>query len=239
MKKITLILALAAIYLGISQSADAHAIWIESGSKATKNKAHDVKIFYGEYPAGEIEPTEKWYSDLKSLEVWVISPSKKKTKLTLSDAVSHLSSSFVPDEDGIYYITTVHSTRDLGGTTKYEFSSVAPVLSGKAAAAAAPAALEQPLSIVVQPAAYKTNGLVELQVWKDGEAFADGEVLIMSPEGWVKTVKADDRGQVSFIPKLKGNYVIETSHYRKEAGEWNSKPYTHTWKGSTTRILVN
>lgn len=237
MKKLFLLIALIAAYLGTTQTANAHAIWIEAGSKATKNKAHEVNIFYGEYPSGLSDSTAKWYSDLKSLEVWVLSPSKKKTKLELKDLSTHLTSSFIPDEDGLYYVSTVHTTKDLGGTTKYEFSSLVPVLSGKAASS--PSTPEQALSVMANPGTYKTNDLIELQVWKGGEAYVGGEVMIMSPEGWVKTVKTNDKGQVSFTPKLKGNYVIETSDYKKESGEWNAKQYTHTWKGSTTRILVN
>ena len=237
MKKIIFFFAVIAAYTGVVQTANAHAIWIESNPAATKNKAHEVKIFYGEYPEGEVEPTAKWYSDLKSLEVWLTSPSKKKTRLVLTDATDHLNSSFVPDEEGVYFITTVHATKDLGGATKYEFSSVAPVLSGKTASL--PAAPEIPLAIIVAPKTYRADGVVELQVRKGSEAFVGGEVMIMSPEGWVKTVKTNDKGQVSFTPKLKGSYVIEASEYKKETGEWNQKQYTHTWKGSTTRILVN
>ncbi|MES2653248.1 MAG: DUF4198 domain-containing protein [Bacteroidota bacterium] len=237
MKHIFFLIAVLVVSLTTAQTADAHAIWIESNTKAIKNKAHEVKIIYGDYAEEIIEPTSKWYSDLKTLEVWVTSPSKKKTKLLLTDATDHLVSSFVPIEDGMYYITTVHVTKDLGGTTKYEFSSVASVLSGKASAEFA--AVEQPLSVTVKPNAYKANDLIELQVSKDNQPFAKAEVQIMSPGGWIKTVKTNDKGQVSFTPKFKGNYIIEASEYKEEAGEWHAKKHTHVWKGSTTRILVN
>ncbi len=238
MKKLIFILALVISGLGLARQAKAHAIWIETNSKAAKNKSQEVKIFYGEYPSGEVDPTEKWYSDLKDLEVWVISPGQVKTRLTLTDATDHLKAEFTPTEDGVYYITTVHATKDLGGTTKYQFSSIAPVISGNAVPSiAAPSSV--PLSVVLAPKPYKTRQQIDLQVFKDGQAFADGEVLIMSPEGWVKTVKADKDGKVSFVPKLKGNYVIETSDYKKEEGEWNQKKYTHSWTGSTTRVFIN
>ena len=115
MKSIILFLAIVAAYLAGAPAANAHAIWIESNAKATKSKPHEVKIFYGEYPEGEIETTAKWYSDLKTLEVWV----------------------------------------------------------------------------------------------------------------------------VRFTPKIKGSYVLEASDYQPENGEWQQKPYTHSWKGATTRILIN
>jgi uncharacterized GH25 family protein len=236
MKILTRFLALATVYLLGMYSAVAHAIWIESPAQAAKNKVHEVKIFYGEYPAGELEPTAKWYSDLKTLDAWVTSPTQQKTKLTLTDAGTHLLGSFTPDQDGVYYLTTVHTTKELGGTTKYEFSSVAPVRVGSAAAITAPAV---PLAIVVQPKAYKANAPVEVQVWKEGKVFPDGKVELMSPEGWVKTVKTDAAGKVTFTPKMKGSYVLEASDYQKEDGEWNQQKYTHFWKGATTRIQVN
>ncbi|MBT2559427.1 DUF4198 domain-containing protein [Hymenobacter sp. ISL-91] len=242
MKTLFAFLLLAATYLlpGLS-AASAHAVWIESITKATKNKAHGVKIYYGDYPEGVIEPTQKWYSDLKTLEVWVVSPSGKKTQLPLTDAATHLTASFTPTEDGLYHLTTVHVTKELGGTTKYEFSSVAPVLAGSATtttttAAAAP---QVPLSIVTAPKSHRVNTPVEVQVRKDGQPFQDGKVELMSPEGWVKTMKTDANGKLVFTPQLKGSYVLEASDYQAQTGEWNQQNHTHFWQGATTHIVVN
>ena len=236
MKKLIVLFFVLAAYVGAGLEANAHAIWIQSNPKASKNKAHEVNVFYGEYPEGTPDSVGKWYSDLKDLEVWVISPSQKKTKLELKDVSTHLTSSFIPDEDGVYYVSTVHATKDLGGTTKYEFSSAVPVAAGSAAAGSAPAS---PLIIVSEAKAYRANQAIDLWVKKDGEALAKGEVSVMSPGGWVKTLHTDAEGKISFVPQLKGRYVIEASSYIKEAGKWNEKDYTHSWKGSTTSFVVN
>lgn len=236
MKKFITLLVLCISLISIAETATAHAIWIESNSKAVKNQGHEVKIFYGEYPSGELEPTAKWFSDLKDLEVWVLSPSQKRTKLVLTDATDHLKGSFVPQEDGVYYISTAHSTRELGGKTKYEFSSVLPVTLGKATTAAS--LPKQALAVISQPGVYTADQQIELQVLRGGEVFQGVEVMIMSPEGWVKTIKTNEKGLVTFTPLQKGNYVIEASDYKEEAGEWNSKAYTHSWKGSTTHLVV-
>jgi len=238
MKKLIVLLIILVAYVGTSLEANAHAIWIQSNPNATKNKAHEVNVYYGEYPEGQTDSVEKWFSDLKDLEVWVTSPSQKKTKLVLKDAKTHLVSSFIPDEDGVYYVSTAHTTKELGGTTKYEFSSAVPVVSGNASSAPV-SAPSSPLVIVSEPKSYRTNQVIELQVRKDGEALAKGEVAVMSPQGWVKTLHTDDQGKISFTPHLKGRYVIEASDYKKEAGQWNDKAYTHTWKGSTTSFVVN
>lgn len=236
MKKLTVLFLVLAAYVAAGLEANAHAIWIQSNPKASKNKAHEVNVFYGEYPEGKPDSVGKWYSDLKDIEVWVISPSQKKTKLELKDVSTHLTSSFVPDEDGVYYISTVHSTKDLGGTTKYEFSSLVPVAAGSAAAGSAPAS---PLAIISEAKPYKASQPVELQIRAEGQPLKKGEVSVMSPEGWVKTLHTDENGKVSFVPQLKGRYVIEATSYKKEAGKWNEKDYTHTWKGSTTSFVVN
>src|SRR5690606_29854676 len=95
-----------------------------------------------------------------------------------------------------------------------------------------------PLAVVAEPKYHKNNRVVELQVWKGQEALSDTEVVIMGPTGWVKNIQTDEKGQASFTPQWKGDYVIETSAYNKEAGEWNGQPFTHTWQGATTRIIV-
>jgi hypothetical protein len=237
MKKLAVLLIALATYFG-NENASAHAIWIQSDPKASKNKTHEVNIFYGEYPSGETDSTAKWYSDLKDLEVWVVSPSQRKTKLVLKDLSTHLSTSFVPDEDGLYYVSTVHAAKELGGTTKYEFSSLAPILSGKPTTSMSPAP-SVPLAVVSEPKPYRDNALIALQVRKGNEAFTQAEVLIMSPDGWVKTLKTDNQGNVSFSPQGKGRYVIEATDFRKEAGQWNDKAFTHSWKGTTTSFIVN
>jgi uncharacterized GH25 family protein len=236
MKNIPVLVSMLAALLTFPQFTEGHAIWIESKAQATLHQSHEVKIFYGEYPEGAADSTKKWFSDLQSLDVWVVSPTKKKTKLTLRDAATHLAGSFVPDEEGMYYVTTAHTTKELGGTTKYEFSSVAPVQTGSGAATVA--AAEQQLAVIARPGIYRTGNTITVQAWNNGTPFADGEVVIMSPEGWVKTLKAGQNGSVTFTPRLKGSYVIETSDYKPEEGQWNDKKYTHSWKGATTHIVV-
>lgn len=237
MKKIiVLIFAIVAI-VGATLEANAHAIWIQSAYKATKNKAHEINVFYGEFPEGQPDAVAKWYSDLKDLEVWIISPTQKKIKLDLKDVSTHLTSSFIPDEDGVYYITTVHCTKDLGGTTKYEFSSIVPVAVGYVVAEVlAPVST---LAILAEAKSYRAMRPIELQINKDGSALTKGNVLIMSSGGWVKTIQSDAKGKIFFTPPFKGRYVIEVSSSAKESGKWNEQDFTHTWKGSTTSFVVN
>ncbi len=215
------------------QVAMAHAIWIESASVAQKNQSQDVKVFYGEYASGEIEKTDKWYSDLKNIEVWLHTPSKKRVKLQLEDKQDYLQSSFLPSEDGVYYITTVHTAKELGGTTKYEFSSFLPVKVGNEAVNR-DMSIVQPLSVSVQTDISGQNSKINALVSKNGKPLENAEVIVMSSSGWSKTFKSDSQGQVSFDPLWKGPYVIEASQYLPETGNWGGKAFTHAWQGSTT-----
>ncbi|MBE8714335.1 DUF4198 domain-containing protein [Sphingobacterium hungaricum] len=215
--------------------AEAHAIWIEASPIANKNQPQTVKIFYGEYANAEIEPTQDWYSDLKTIEVWLISPSQKKTKLTLSDQKTFLQAEFTPEEDGTYFVSTEHAAKDLGGQSKYVFSSVIPVQVGKSPSQVKPASA---LAVTAQAKTFTLKDDVTLQVTAKGIAAANAEVLVMSASGWSKTFKTDQNGTINFKPLWKGNYVIETSTYQEQAGKWNDKGHTHVWQGSTTFIQV-
>jgi uncharacterized GH25 family protein len=230
------ILLVMTLILG-GQVAMAHAIWIESKAVASKNQEHSVKIFYGEYASGEIENTDKWYSDLKNIEVWVHTPSQKKVKLQLVDQQNHLSSSFVPSEDGTYYISTVHTAKELGGTTKYEFSSLLPVQVGRTPLNKT-IAIEQPLSVNRQTDLLKQNAKITLLVQHKGKPLGNAEVIVMSSSGWTRTYKSDSQGLVSFDPLWKGAYVIEASNYQPETGNWEGKAFTHAWQGTTTFFEV-
>lgn len=231
--KIITQLFLILILLGGKQVAMAHAIWIESKASASKNQPHDVKIFYGEYASGEKESTDKWYSDLKNLEVWLMTPDNQRVKLDVKDEQGHLATSFVTEKDGVYYISTVHATKDLGGTTKYNFSSLVPVRVGKLAISAT-SPKDLPFSVEKITTNGKNKSVIEVLVSSNGKAVKDAEVIVMSETGWTKTFKTNENGVVSFSPQWKGNYVVEASQMNDEAGRWHDKDYTRNWHGTTT-----
>src|SRR5690349_17315106 len=130
MNKLKLLLLLIFFSIGTVQ-LHAHALWIETASTGKKGQAQDVKVFYGEYASKELEETGKWYSDVKDFTLWLTVPGKEKVQLNTTAGTNFFSASFTPEEDGIYLLTVSHEAKDLGGATKYEFSSVAAVAVGK------------------------------------------------------------------------------------------------------------
>lgn len=236
MKKL-LNLTLMLVCTMIGYNASAHALWIATKSSATINQAHPIRIYYGEYAAQEIEPINKWYSDVKDFTLWLTTPSQQKVKLEKQAATDFFQSSFTPTEEGTYTLTVVHPTKDLGGTTKFEFSSVSFITVGNSVASTA--VDDVPLYVQIQPQPYEKGQQVDAAVYQNSKPLADAEVIVMSEEGWSKAFKTDTAGHVSFPVLWSGNYVVEASHSIEETGVWHDKPYQRTWRGATTFIQVD
>lgn len=77
MKKIKIIVTVLLLSLS-SSAAFAHALWIETTSKGKLGQKHVVKVFYGEFVAGERDSVAKWYSDVKDCSLWLVGPDQKK-----------------------------------------------------------------------------------------------------------------------------------------------------------------
>ncbi|PRD56998.1 DUF4198 domain-containing protein [Sphingobacterium gobiense] len=239
MKKTPLfVLFIALLCNSLSQTAYAHALWIEASQVGKKNGTQTVKVFYGEYEHGTRDLVKDWYADVKELELWVQHPSGQSTKLETSVAADHLSASFTPEQEGLYLFHTTHAASELGGQTKYVFSASLPIVVGKSDRMTANPK-EINLLAFVAPSENRVKQTVDIVVMDEGNALADAAVTVISAEGWAKTFKTDASGKVSFQPLWEGMYVVETSKYSPEEGIWNDKPHTHVWHGATTVFTVN
>ncbi|MFD1768768.1 DUF4198 domain-containing protein [Sphingobacterium suaedae] len=222
--------------LGGQHAAQAHAIWLESDAFGTKGKAQQVRVYYGEYATGEMEKTADWYSDLRSIEVYVLKPDQSAVKLTLEDKGDYFESTFTPEADGNYLLYTTHPAKDLGGQMRYEFTSQIAVQVGGASELAAG---KLPYQLMAPVKKHRAGGQVTLVLTKDGQPVKDQDVLVMTSAGWSKTYKTDAQGQIQVEALWPGNYVAEYSHVEKVGGSWHGKEYTSAWQGLTTSFKVN
>ena len=63
----------------LAQQAMGHAIWIETNTEAKIGELAEVRIFFGEpNETNKPTPTAKWYSDLNTLSLSLISPFRGK-----------------------------------------------------------------------------------------------------------------------------------------------------------------
>jgi hypothetical protein len=236
MKTIRSIILLAFIFL-TCQSGFAHALWIEANATAEKGQTQEVKVFYGEFATGELEPVEKWYADVKSFSLWLTGPNQQPVKIALTQKENHFVASFTPQSEGIYYLSVQHEASEIAGNTKYEFSSVAMVKVGQKAEANHQV-VKNTLKVLTPQNAAKIASATTVKVYLDGNPHANGKVLVTSEQGWGKEFTTNEAGEITFSPIWKGKYVLEATNFKKGAGELNGKPYESTWQGATAVMYV-
>lgn len=238
MNKLRLAVLTALFFLSANQLL-AHALWIEAKSTGKVGQAQEVKVFYGEYATNEREETGKWYSDVKDFTLWLTAPGKEKIKLTTVPGENFYSASFTPEKDGIYHLTVSHVAKELGGTTKYEFLSVASVAVGKVNAIDLGPVTNSLKVSANEAKTYKTNVPVQIKALLNGQPLAKKHVSVFSPEGWSKEYTTDENGSLSFSPIWPGRYVLEVSNFEKVSGDHNGKTFSASWQGATSSFEVS
>lgn len=219
--------------------ASAHALWIETIPIGKTGQAHTVKLFFGEYAEGELEPLSNWHSDLKDLELWLTKPDGSKEKLTVTPDSNFLHTSFVPSANGVYILSTAHKLGDLNGTTQLEFLAQTAVNVGKADGNLEALLGNQELTVFPQSTAkWKVNKPAKLKALHKGGALNEGVATVLSPAGWSKGIPLGADGTVEFIPLWPGTYVVEVSHYEKTTGKNKGNSYEALWQGATYTIYV-
>ncbi|SFS31412.1 DUF4198 domain-containing protein [Sphingobacterium wenxiniae] len=229
------VLLFLAIVLGGNQVVTAHAVWLACDPVGNPNQPHTVRVYYGEYATGELEETKDWYSDLRELVLYWVSPNGEQQTLKLEDKGQFLEGTFVPKQEGIYQLFSNHPTKDLGGETRFEFVAQASVQIGKSVQRAGKLSDYQ---LQVDPKNYTAQSKIPVSLQKDGNPIARQEILVMSEAGWSKTYKTDAQGQIQVDAIWPGRYVIEFGHAEEQEGIWNGKPYKRAWQGITTSFLV-
>jgi uncharacterized GH25 family protein len=233
MKPLNLIITLIAIFA--CKMVSAHSLWIETAATGEKNKDQEIKIFYGEYSHQLIEPVEKWYSDVSEFKLFVISPNQEKTEIKTNAHADHFSATFTPTEEGTYILSIEHPAKQPYEITAFEFTAIATIQVGSKSATQA----ELNLSIHIESKNYKAGETVTAQVKRNNEVFSNAEIEVASPYGWVKSLKANEQGDVSFKAPLVGKYILEVTDTEDKKTDWFGKPIEKIWRANTAVLWVN
>ncbi len=188
-------------------SAQAHALWIHTASRANVGQAHEFTVYYADYHEGAVEKIDDWYSDVNSFQIFAVSPSGKRTPLTYQKGSDHVKGSFTPEEEGLYRLEIGHSSKTEAGGTLYQFNAVAYVQAGKKSKQAG---FAQAPDLVLVPK--KGNSY---QVLLSGKPLADSDVVILAPSGETAELKTDAKGEFAAKLDEKGAYYIEATTYRE------------------------
>ena len=224
------------LFTAVSDSASAHAIWIETSANGVKGKPQQVKVFFGEYTKANRDTVARWYSDINKLSLWVTQPGKPEKQLQLTDSVDFYAASFTPDADGVYTLVIRHPLKDLFRTYKLEYNAMAPVWVGAKPVTATP--VKADITLTTPANQFKQNEKIALVVHFEGKVLPEQEVEIVSPTGKKETVKTNKSGALEFIPTESGRYLTEVIYRNKVAGTHNGKAFDTHMKIATLNIPV-
>lgn len=219
MKKMLLLFLALLSYI----DTNAHTIWLETSQVGKRGKSHEVKIYFGE--PDEPTFTEKWFSDLRELQVKLVSPSGKEEILTKTQLESHFKAVFTPSEKGIYTLSVNHLVKDVFKGMKITYQSVALVSVGdKSTEQVQLGAL--PLQLSLSGQLPKVGGEKVFKFLKEGKTAEKERVNITSQNGWSRSYRTSNKGEIKFKPLWKGKYLVEFSWSKKEEGTHHNTPYT-------------
>ena len=208
--------------------AHAHALWIHTASKSEIGKEHPYKIYYADYHENAIEPVAKWYSNVKEFELWLVSPSGKKTKLQPTATEAYFEGSFTPEEAGEYRMQISHTADPGDSKTAYQFNAYAQIWVGKGKASTLP---DLDLALVRKPNSR------ELEVLFKGKALPEGKLAILGPDAETQELITGKRGKAKADWGSKGTYFAEATHTEK-LPENDTSGLKAIWRCATQAIEV-
>ena len=225
LKSLCLTLMLTMLIVGVQ----AHALWIHTSSKSEIGQAHPYKVYYADYHENAIEPVAKWYSDVKEFELWLISPSGKKTKLQPTATAEYFEGSFTPEEEGEYRLQITHTADPGDSKTAYQFNAFAQVWVGKGKAPSLP---ESDLALV------RNAKSSDLEVLYKGKALPEGDIAILGPDAEIQELKTGKKGKANLDLTTKGTYFAEATHTEK-LPENDPSGLKAIWRCATQAIQVD
>lgn len=230
-------LVLSIVLVMINMAAGAHTMWIEIKGNGKIGESQDVRVFFGDYSWGNPTKTAKWYSDIAEYSLVLTAPDGTTTELSdRTKDSSYYSSSFVPQQAGVYKVAFSHAVKDVYKDKKLTYAAAGYVLVGKAKAKAV-TLTEGKFSLVWKDAGQKK----QVVYMEDGQPKANVSLSLVKEGEKEKTysLNTDNKGQVVFPKELKGNYLLELTDSEKvNKTEFNGKEYEYDYKEFTYQISL-
>lgn len=229
MKRTILPLILMLLLPGTSH---AHCIWLEN-SCVPEGKSADQqcisRLYFGEYNEEKREPLSGRLAERKSTEIFALSKENAPQELHLAGGDGdHFAAQFSPDTA---HIVAIDDEAEVSDLTKYKIGVVRPIYYARAAApnAKTKAAPYMNLDLILsglESGTVKTGAPITFQTFFNLKPLADGaKIEIFGPAGSVLEGQRGSDGQISFVPKSAGLYVIEAIVTEKVPGEFKGKKY--------------
>ncbi|WP_315817285.1 hypothetical protein [Paraflavitalea speifideaquila] len=171
---------LVMLLIVMAQSAFAHALWIETAANGKKGQSHTIKIFYGEYADQERDSVARWYSNIRELHCWLITPDGNRKELNYTKDIDFLQAQFIPEQEGSYIISITHDAKDFPGETRYQFNTSAAIRIGKTEAASFAG---NDMHVAAIPST-NAKSAIQIKAYIKGKPAAKMQVEVVSADGW-------------------------------------------------------
>lgn len=226
----------------MGQSIFAHGYWVETKGNGKIGQLHDIKVYFSE-PNGAPEPTdgEEW-ALVKGFTLYVISPSGVKTSLTTTVNPDHYASSFIPEEEGGYFV--ILESTDLGVMEPGKKFAFIPIFYAttlvKVGEVDARAELNNVLDYVpmgVYAQIKKGRGGESLSYIFKNKDDVDFMVTVITPDG--QSLQMDGSPKSLDLSKFeKGTYTTQMMIAEKTKGKKDDIEYNTIYRIATSCFIV-
>jgi hypothetical protein len=209
------------ILLISTSTAFAHALFVETNETGKIGQSQKILIYYKEPSDPKKELIEDWWSDTKDFTLWLVQPDGTKERLSTNQEKDHFTASFLPTQNGNYYVAVHHTVESLAGNTQYQFNASSIVKVGKTEV------VSKKNKISDQLLMFKINSTskkeLSIAIVNDGAVLADTYVTVIAPSGWEKGIKTNAEGILNFVAEWDGLYFFEASVKEIVTGEEYTK----------------
>ena len=208
---------------------NAHAIWIETNTRAKLGDTHEVRVFFGEPNQRETPtPTENWYSDLNTLTLSLISPSGKTIELEKKQAKDYYYAHFQVEEQGVYKLNINHLVARVYKRMVLRYQAVAFVTTSDTNA-----------NIILGDKKFfqlgvntisQTNEQIYHSFYKNRPFKNENVVFDISKEKYIKQM-TDKKGKIILSNEEAQEYIVNLARQKKNKGTHNDRKhlFEYTW----------
>lgn len=205
--------------------SNAHGYWIETEGNHKANEIVTVKMYYGDYPAGE-KLSGKSLDRMKDIKVFVTNKNGGKQEIAMKQTNNYWEGTFTPSADGVYEITGVNDVREVQDWTKHNLGITRPVQYLKAVymVGAGKAGKDEPLFLDIKIKSTK-DGNYEAVITKDSKPLAAQKVIMSAYGAEELELTTDKKGKTAFRLVNPGLYIISIDWIDNTPGEFKGKKY--------------
>lgn len=224
-------IAFLSILTMFSLTAKASAYWMEVSGSGKVNEAVTLQVCYGSIDDFGVRQPDagKELSLTGDFKFFVTSNDGKQQEIQLQQKKYCWEGTFMPKANGVYHIAGLNDRHPVVDRSKSGGINERPVdflcadyIVGEGIPVAKPT---QQLDIVTRNEGRK----VIVTVYNNGLPALKGTKLrVFNPDNWEKELTLNEHGEATFVPTIKGLYIIRQDWIDKTAGAYQDANFADT-----------